>query len=311
MATLTLTAAANAAAQFLHVLDSGESLSTQQVADALAAGNDMIDSWSSDRLMALSAKVDTQATVAGTVSYALATRYSAIEAASVLSPAPLLPIEVVNGAKWASIPDRGVSSSLIRILLEIVPDRVDVMTLLQSITLPASTVLAPLVHLLLDKTGDRMDLIISLANAGFTNAAALAGLLRLPGTPQGAPKPPDMLTVLAALNNQPRYLFYDRGFATGTIYLGGPPQTGTIQFLAWNAMSPFADATTPLTMTPAFARLFKLALAVEIAPQYDTAPSQRLLDDYAEAKATWRQLNASIFGTEPGGGIVTPAQAGQ
>jgi hypothetical protein len=51
--SVTLATAAQAAAQFLHVLDSGESLSTQQVADALAAANNLLDSWWQEQNLAM------------------------------------------------------------------------------------------------------------------------------------------------------------------------------------------------------------------------------------------------------------------
>lgn len=309
MATMTLTACANSAAQFFGALDSGESLSTQQIADALSAVNNLIDNWSIDRLMAVSAGLSTVATSPGTISYALGTRVSMVESASVLTPSPSLPLKVCNAVEWSSIPDRGVSGSFIRLLMELLPDRPDVLTLMQPIAIPSNTILAPLIHLLLDKTGDRADLIIALATSGITNAAALAGLIRMPGTPQGPAKAPDMLTILACMNNQPRYLFYDRGNPTGTIYLAGAPQSGTVQLVTWTALSQFADATTPLTMPPGFARVLQLAAAIELAPQFETAPSERLLADHADAISRWRQLNASILGPEPAGGIATPAAA--
>lgn len=61
MATLTLTAAATAAAQELHVLDSGEALSTQQIADALARANDLLASWHQEQSLAMGELVIQQA----------------------------------------------------------------------------------------------------------------------------------------------------------------------------------------------------------------------------------------------------------
>lgn len=46
-----LTTVATAAAQYLGVLDSGEGLSSQQLADALAAMNNILDNWSTDPSM--------------------------------------------------------------------------------------------------------------------------------------------------------------------------------------------------------------------------------------------------------------------
>jgi hypothetical protein len=50
MPNVTLTAVATAAAQFLHVLDSGESLSSQQLTDALAAVNNLLDNLTNEQV---------------------------------------------------------------------------------------------------------------------------------------------------------------------------------------------------------------------------------------------------------------------
>ena len=57
MATLTLTAAATQAAQYLGVLDSGENLSTQQLADALLAANNLLDAWTNEQIRIIQAIV--------------------------------------------------------------------------------------------------------------------------------------------------------------------------------------------------------------------------------------------------------------
>jgi hypothetical protein len=306
---MTLTQCATAAAQYLGILDSGEGLSSQQLSDALIAINNMIDGWSGDRLMALSAGVVSQATTAATISYALGTRYSQIEAASIVTPAPSLPLKVCTAVEWSRIPDRGVTASFMRLLYELAPDRPDIMALMYGLALPSNTILAPLIHLFMDNTPNRDDQIATLATSGITNAAALAALIRIPGTGEGLRRAIDMTTVLSILEGQPRYLFYDRGNTTGTIYLAGPPQNGTIQLLVWTAMSQFADTTTALTMLPNYAQMLQLAAAVTLAPQYSVEPSPNLLRDYADAVSRWRQNNASILGPEPSGGIASPAAA--
>jgi hypothetical protein len=57
MPSVTLTAVATAAAQYLHVLDSGESLSTQQLSDALAAVNNLLDNLTTEQVKQLQAIV--------------------------------------------------------------------------------------------------------------------------------------------------------------------------------------------------------------------------------------------------------------
>lgn len=120
--SITLTALANTAAQFLGSLDSGEGLSNQQLLDAQAAANDMLDNWSSDGLFALS-DVVTQWNLAGGVqSYSIGpgqainiTRPVKIQAASFINPlGPGGPVEVLNEGAWAALPDRQRQSYIVQ-----------------------------------------------------------------------------------------------------------------------------------------------------------------------------------------------------
>lgn len=98
-----------------------------------------------------------------------------------------------------------------------------------------------------------------------------------------------------------KYLFYDRGSpTTGTVKFSPIPLGGTAEIITWTAMTQFADATTPITMAPAYSRWLILAAAFELAPTYPSAqvPST-FLQDYADATATLRNANASLFGVAP------------
>lgn len=117
MATRTLTVMANAAAQFLGVLDSGAALSSQQVADCLAAANDMIDNWSTEQTLILQALLLSTNCIVSTQSYALGTRAVKIVAAhNVLAAGPSNEIKVVSAEEWAAIPNRQSTSYLISYL---------------------------------------------------------------------------------------------------------------------------------------------------------------------------------------------------
>lgn len=111
--TLTLTQAANAALQYLSVLDSGGSASTQQLDDALVIGNELIDSKSADRLFADTVTLVTQALVSGTQSYAI-TRVANIEAASIILSTGTNPLQIVNAVEWQRIVDRDSTSHQVR-----------------------------------------------------------------------------------------------------------------------------------------------------------------------------------------------------
>src|SRR5258708_27479245 len=66
MASLSLTQVATAAAQFLMVLDSGEGLSSQQLADALAAVNSMVRNWTNEQVQALKLALQSYTLAGGT-----------------------------------------------------------------------------------------------------------------------------------------------------------------------------------------------------------------------------------------------------
>jgi hypothetical protein len=64
--TINLTTYANAAAQFLGILDSGEALSTQQIADALPAANQLLESWYTEQVLAINIQLASFTLSAGT-----------------------------------------------------------------------------------------------------------------------------------------------------------------------------------------------------------------------------------------------------
>jgi hypothetical protein len=113
-------------------------------------------------------------------------------------------------------------------------------------------------------------------------------------------------------NSIVKYLFYDRSrSATAKVSLSPVPLGGTLELTMWVPLTQFADATTPITITPGYFRVIELGLAIEIAPQYDVTPSQTLMQNYADALARVRNLNAELVGSEPAAGQVlassTPA----
>ena len=60
MATITLTAAATSAVQFVSALDSGVGLSTQQVADALGVANILLANWTNEQTLAFQTLIKEQ-----------------------------------------------------------------------------------------------------------------------------------------------------------------------------------------------------------------------------------------------------------
>lgn len=104
----------------------------------------------------------------------------------------------------------------------------------------------------------------------------------------------------------PKFLYYDRGFPTGFVYLSPVPLGGTLEVTSWGALTQFADLTTPITLQPGYARLLIAGLAIEMAPDYEATPGAALAQDFADAAANIRQLNAELMGPEPPIGLVAP-----
>ena len=212
---IALTGAANSAALFLGILDSGEGLSAQQVTDAFGYGNMLIDSWSTDRLMAFNVQVANISLSSGTPAYAVgAPAPAAIESASIItSNGPVMPIRICNALEWEQILNREKISALVKCL------------------------------------------------------------------------------------------FYDRN---GYIHLSPVPSGGNLEYTWWSALPLFADTTTPLAMSPGYARMFTLALAMEMAAQFSVKPSESFSHSYQEAMTNVRTLNLSNFGPNPPAGSQAP-----
>lgn len=102
-----------------------------------------------------------------------------------------------------------------------------------------------------------------------------------------------------------RFLFYDR---SGFLHVSPMPPSGTLEYTWWAALPQFVDATTPLAMDPGYARMFVLSLAMEMAAQFSSQPSESMVANYRQARDSIRTLNASIFGANPPAGAA--AQAG-
>jgi hypothetical protein len=97
------------------------------------------------------------------------------------------------------------------------------------------------------------------------------------------------------------FLFYDRGFTSGHVFVSPIPiGTPQLELTTWAALAKFPDLVTDVVLAPGYSRMLQLAAALELAPQYPTAKvSDQLMREYADAVAAVRNLNASILGNDP------------
>jgi len=125
MATLTLTQVAQFAALELGVLDSGESLSAQQLTDFLYNLNNAIDNRSNEQAEVLAVAIADFTLTANQQKYTIGTgqnfntpRPVMITAAQHILPVAgetyQTPVEVQNARQWAANMDRGSTSLIVR-----------------------------------------------------------------------------------------------------------------------------------------------------------------------------------------------------
>lgn len=114
MATLSLTQAATAAAQFLMVEDSGESLSTQQLADALAAANALLDNWTIEQVRTINLIVQAFNLAAGTYTPGSTIQFPDTVSSITLPAGYVRPLELALAIELAPQYDMQPSAALLK-----------------------------------------------------------------------------------------------------------------------------------------------------------------------------------------------------
>lgn len=97
-------------------------------------------------------------------------------------------------------------------------------------------------------------------------------------------------------------LFYDRGYPTGNVYVSPRPLGGSIQIGTYDALTQFADNTTPINIVVGYQDAIEQMLAIKLAPMYDMAPGGPLVKMANAAMARIRDLNADLMGKKPPAG---------
>ena len=216
--TTSLTQLVTAAVQDIGALDSGGTLSAQQLADGLIVANNWLDNHSSQELDILSSVLTSVALTNGVQQYTLPGQRAmkVVSAALRLGAGPGSGIEVLDAERWSRVPDRQAQSYLTR------------------------------------------------------------------------------------------FCFYDRQYPSASVYCSPVPLGGaTAELTVWAPLVQFPDTTTVITIIPGYLRFITLGVAIDIAPQYDVAPTPTLMSNYADAMANVRGLNADLLRQIP----TTPSPA--
>lgn len=96
----------------------------------------------------------------------------------------------------------------------------------------------------------------------------------------------------------PKVVYYDQSYPLGTMYFWPcPSQAGELHLWTDNIFSDALALTTPMSLPQGYARFLKLALALECAPGWGKQPSALLVQQYKDAKAAVKNLNAQAQST--------------
>lgn len=91
----------------------------------------------------------------------------------------------------------------------------------------------------------------------------------------------------------PKVVYYDGSYPLGTMYFfPQPSQGGELHLWTDNLFSEYLSLTTPVDLPQGYERFLKIALALELAPEYNKTPSPLLMQQYEQAKLAVKNLNA-------------------
>ena len=104
-----------------------------------------------------------------------------------------------------------------------------------------------------------------------------------------------------AISFTPKFLFFDRGFPTGNVYLSPIPRgCANIEIATWVALTQFANVGTSITLLPGYELPLRLSLAQKLAGEYDMPFSADNKEALAMALASLIELNIQHIGPTAG-----------
>lgn len=109
----------NSSLRLIGVLAAGETPSTDESNDALAALNAMIEAWDTQHVAVYTIRDETFPLIAAQQSYTIGSggnfdtdRPVKIEAANIITSGLTIPVKIINSIQWAAITEKGLSGTL-------------------------------------------------------------------------------------------------------------------------------------------------------------------------------------------------------
>jgi hypothetical protein len=313
----------NQALRSIGALASGESPSTEESNDALAALNQLLASWSSQALPIYQI-TRTTVTLTGAASYTLATRPVKIKAASISTTATMsVPLAIATAREWAEYLDKASTADFPEMLfyedgyphgrIHIAPIRAagGSLELISERAIGQGTMT---VRELFSLTGAASYTIgvggtfsterpVKITGAAIQAGSLITRDLALVTAEQWAAYPKKGVAGAFA-----QVLYHDGGFPTATIWIAPKPAAGTLELYTYEKLAAIATLATNINLPEGYERALSAALGVELAPEYGRPLDGALQQKSEDAKTSIFGLNAAVLG-RPEAAAQTPPPA--
>ena len=102
----------------------------------------------------------------------------------------------------------------------------------------------------------------------------------------------DRINSKTSQTSYPTILFYDPGFANGTINLYPVPNAAnTLHFTVWKPFSSISTLVTTISLPPGYQKAIVYNLSVELGEEYGSSATPRVLSKAEDMKANIRRIN--------------------
>jgi hypothetical protein len=313
----------NSSLRAIGVIASGETPSVDESADALVALNDLIESWTAQALPIFQI---TRSTVAltGAENYTLVTRPVKIKAATVTSTTTQdVPLQITDAAGWSGFQDKAGTADFAKVLwyehghplgqLHLAPKSNGTLNLISEKPIGAGVME---VRETLSLTGAASYTVgvggtlaterpVRVVGASIAAGSTMARDCRIVSAEEWASFP-----LRGAGGTFAEVLYCDGAYPSSTIRLGPKPASGgTLELYTYEALSTFSSPSESVTLPPGYERALRLALAVELGPEFGVPLTKALLDLATDAKMSIQGLNAAVLGVPGGVNPAPPAPA--
>lgn len=286
----------------LNALEAGETPNASDSADSLQVLNDMLESWSIEKLLIFSSTENKFVFTPGKYQYTIGNPVGGTFTGTLVAGSPTIsgvtiPSALVVGAMitdvQASIPV-SPATKVTAIGTNTITLSANALSTVSSLETFTYTTPGDIAYD--SSSGKSITLPVRITNA-FTRITVGNGDPMVQGLDyQIRIIPRDKYTALGLKGISgpwPTDLYYDRTYPLGNIYFyPNPSQAGELHYWTDTILADLSDMTAPINLPQGYARAIKTNLAIELAAEYGKAVSPSLAMRAKESKAMIKSLNS-------------------